>query len=272
MSPEEQSISWADPIDLDFIRAVQVEVTQSCALPLAVPIERIPALIVQAARFFWQNDDLSSFNRIYMIPYSEFCHQNVFNKIVKLPPQIISVQGCYRTNVRTGVLGDFSLERMMLSSYSLFAGWGAQGNGTPGFNYGATIGGAGYALTEVVANLYEISTYEQVLCPTLTYDYNPFSNVLTVLGDMKHSNILIDVWQRVKIQDLYKNYYFFRFVVCLVKRALYTIYGTFEFKLPGGVTINYDHFKEEADSEIDEIKEWIDKNHSSNFFFMPNTL
>ena len=42
-----------DEIDFQFITRVQKEVTQSCALPFAVPVERIPEFIIQAAQYFW---------------------------------------------------------------------------------------------------------------------------------------------------------------------------------------------------------------------------
>jgi hypothetical protein len=61
-------------------------------------------------------------------------------------------------------------------------------------------------------------------------------------------------------------------VVALCKRALSTIYGMYEFKLPGGVTINYSSLEEQADKDIEEIKEWIENNRAADYFFMPNTL
>ena len=45
---------FEDEIDHQFILRVQNEVTQSCALPFAVPIERIPEFIIQSAQYFWQ--------------------------------------------------------------------------------------------------------------------------------------------------------------------------------------------------------------------------
>ena len=77
---------------------------------------------------------------------------------------------------------------------------------------------------------------------------------------------------RCRIQDLYNNYYFFRLVVCFVKRALSTILGTYEFKLPGGITINYSNFTDQANEEYEEIKEWAEQTRSCSYFFMPNQL
>ena len=60
----EQYIKWQDEVDMQFVQRVQAEVTQSCALPFAVPVERIPSFIVQAAQWFWLNSDLCSEERM----------------------------------------------------------------------------------------------------------------------------------------------------------------------------------------------------------------
>ena len=46
----DEKIKFEDEVDMQFIQRVQAEVTQSCALPFAVPVERIPSFIVQAAQ------------------------------------------------------------------------------------------------------------------------------------------------------------------------------------------------------------------------------
>ena len=264
----EEYIKWQENIDTQFMQRVQTTVTQSCALPFAVPLDRIPMLIQEAAEWFWLNSDWCSEERMYVIKNNEFCKGGV-NKIVTLPSKIIGVHGVYRTSsqMRYGAMGDFSLERMMMSSYSQFGGVGTIGGGVQG-----APGMTGYSLTDVITSLYEVDTFNQVLNAPLTYDYNIFSHKLVILGDLKWQDVLINCYVRCNIQDLYNNYYFFRFVVCLAKRALSTIYGTFEFKLPGGVTINYSAFKEEADSEIEEIKEWVNNHNGVGYFFQPNTL
>ena len=263
------TLDFDTEIDFEFIQRVQNEVTQSCALPFAIPVERIPHFIIQAAQWFWMNDDYACEERMYIIPNKEVCRGNAFNKIVQLPQQIISVHGASRvqSDFRYGVLGDFSLERMMMSSYSLFGGAGTIGGGFAG-----NAGFAGYRLADVVTAIYEVDTFRQTLTAPLTFNYNINSHKLILLGELGRSDLLISCMKRCKIQDLYDNYYFFRLVVCFVKRALTTIYGTFEFKLPGGVTINYSSFKDEADAEIEEIKEWVNNNRAADYIFMPNTI
>lgn len=257
---------WEDAIDMQFMQSVIDEVTQSCLLPNPIPLARIPKIIGQVAKWFWQNDDTSVEQRFYLIKNEEFCKGNMMNKIVQLPEQIMSIQGCYKTsNLKYGVMGDFSVERMMLSTYSMYGGIGAVGGGM-----GASA--IGYNLKDYVAAMYEVDTFQQTLQPTLSYNYNMFSNKLIVYGDLGLSDVLIDSWKRIRLQDLYQNYYFFRYCVCMVMKSLTQIFGTFTFKYPGGVEIRYDDFKSEAQEEIEKIEEEIRNLHANDYFFQPNTL
>lgn len=267
MTDNTNILNIQDEIDYQFITRVQQEVTQSCALPFALPAERIPEYILQAAQYFWQNCDFSVEERHYYIKNSDICKCNTLNKIVQLPPQILGVHGVFKvqSGLKYGAMGDFSIERMMMSSYSMFGGAGTVGSGM-------SMQGTGYNLSDVIVSMYEVDTFNQAFQAPLTYNYNQFSNKLVLLGDLGYSDLLLATMQRCKIQDLYNNYYFFRYVVCLCKRALSTIYGMFEFNLPGGISINYSTLSDQADSEIDKIDEWIQNNRACDYFFMPNKL
>lgn len=255
-----------DQIDYQFIQRIIQELTQSCALNLPIPASAIPPLIQQAAQFFWENSDQAIEERYYCLPNSEIKRCGP-NNIVKLPEQIISVFGVYKTTEQYsfGNMGDFSLERIVMNNSAMAAGLG--GNIHTAFG-----GGSGYNLTDVTAALYEVSTYQALFDAPLTFNFNEFSKELVILGALGDSDLVLQVFKRCKIQDLYKSYYFFRYCVCLGLRSMATIMGTFEYKLPGGVTLNYSVWREQAQSEMQEIAEWINKNHSSDYFFMTNTI
>lgn len=256
-----------DQVDYQFIQRIIQELTQSCAINLPIPPSAIPPLILQAAQFFWENDDRSVEERWYCVPNYEF-NKCGPNNIVKLPPQIVSVFGVYRTNdsFNYGQLGDFSLERMILNNSAMASGLGGS---TPSNLFGTP---NGWTLTDVTAALYELSTFKMMFETPLTFNYNPYSNDLVILGSLGNSDLILQVFTRCKIQDLYKNYYFFRYCVCLGLRSMSRIMGTFEFKLPGGVTLNYSNFKDQADTEIAEIVEYLNKNHSADYFFNNYTI
>lgn len=256
-----------DQIDYQFIQRIIQELTQSCALNLPIPQGAIPPLILQAAQFFWENDDQSIEERWYCLPNAEF-NKCGPNNIVKLPPQIISVSGVFKTSdsFSYGALGDFSLERMILNNSAMASGIGVGGAS----NFFGSSGG--WSLTDVTGALYELSTFKSMFDAPLTYNYNQYSNDLVILGALGNANLILDVYTRCKIQDLYKNYYFFRYCVCLGLRSMSTIMGTFEFKMPGGITINASQFQDRAQTEIDQIIEYLNKNHSCDYFFVSNTI
>ena len=262
------NVEWEDAVDMAFMQRVINEVSDTCVLPNPLSLEKIPDYIIQVAQWFWMNDDSAVEQRLYYIKNEEFCKSNALNKIITLPRQIMAVQGVYKaSNTRYGNMGDFSVERMMMSSYSMFGGVGSINSG-----FGSGGGMTGYSLMDLTTSLYEVDTFQQTLNPTLSYHYNQNSKKLNVYGDMGHSSIVIDCWKRVPIQSLYDNYYFFRMCVCFVKRALSQIYGTYSFKLPGGIEINLDVYRDPAENEIEEIKEWINNQHAVDYFFQPNTL
>lgn len=255
-----------DQVDYNFIQRIIQELTQSCALNIPIPVAAIPPLILQAAQYFWQNDDQAVQQRWYCLPNNQIqkCGPN---NIVKLPQQIISVVGVYKTSgyFNYGVMGDFSLERMILNNAALSSGVG----GSLSDVFGS---GTGYNLTDVMAALYEVDTYKYMFDSPLTYDYNEFSKDLVIQGALGNSNLILDVFKRLKIQDLYKNYYFFRYCVCLGLRSMATIMGTFEFKLPGGVTLNYQIWRDMANEEMQQIDEWIKANHATGYFYNTNNI
>lgn len=255
-----------DQIDYQFIQRIIQELTQSCALPLPIPAASIPPLILQAAQYFWENYDFAIEERYWCIKNEDFMKCGP-NSTIKLPPQILSVFGVYKTtdSFNYGIMGDFSLERMILNNSALASGAG----GTLSDVFGS---GTGYNLTDVTGALYEVSTYKAMFDAPLTFNYNPYSNQLVILGALGHSDLILQTYQRCKIQDLYKLYYFFRYCVCLGLRSMATIMGSFEFKLPGGITINYQRFHDMASEEMDKIDEWIRSQHSADYFFNTNTI
>lgn len=255
-----------DQTDYAFIQRIIQELTQSCALNLPIPASAIPPLILQAAQFFWENDDQCIEERWYCLPNKEIrkCGPN---NIAKLPQQIISVFGVYKTTdyFNYGTLGDFSLERIILNNSALVSGVG----GSMTNMFGSP---TGWDLMDVTASLYELSTFKQMFDAPLTFNYNQYSNDLSILGALGNADLILQVFTRCKIQDLYKNYYFFRFCVALGLRSMSTIMGTFEFKLAGGVTLNYNVWREQANSEMEHIDEWINKNHAADYFFNSCTI
>lgn len=261
-----QKAQLEEQMDYQFIQRIIQEITQSCALPLPLPASAIPPLIYQAAQKFWEDYDFAVEERFYCIKNADFCRCGP-NNVLQLPQRIISVFGVYKTmdSFNYGVMGDFSLERMVLNNSALASGAG----GTLSDVFGS---GTGYNLTDVMSALYEVQTYKAMFDAPVTFNFNPYSHKLVILGNLGYSDLVIQCYLRCKIQDLYQLYYFFRYCVCLGMRGLATIIGSFDFKMPGNVTINYQRFHDMAVEELDKIDEWIRTQHAADYFFNSNTV
>ena len=166
---DDVEIMWTpeieDNIDAQFISRIQAEVTQSCALPFPVPVDRIPEFIIQAAGWFWANVDQAVEERMYLIKNAEICKGNGMNKIIQLPPQIMSVLGCHKLqdNLRVGALGDFGVERLLLSSYSMGGGMGVGSFGTVNTQW---------KMEDAVMTMWEVDTFNQ--------NFNPLSPIISM--------------------------------------------------------------------------------------------
>ena len=57
-----------DQVDYNFIQRIIQELTQSCALNVPIPASAIPPLILQAAQYFWQNDDQACQHKWFCLP------------------------------------------------------------------------------------------------------------------------------------------------------------------------------------------------------------
>ena len=178
----EDILKIQDEIDYQFILRVQNEVTQSCALPFALPAERIPEYILQAAQYFWQNDDFSVEERHYFVKNEDICKEAIklFSCLNKLLVYTVYIR---YNHSKSTVQWETSIERMMLL-YSMFGGAGTIGSGG-----GMSISGTGYSLSDVVVSMYEVDTFNQMLNAPLTYNYNAFSSKLVLLGDLGSSDL-----------------------------------------------------------------------------------
>lgn len=256
-----------DQLDYQFVQRVIQDLTQSCALPLPIPAAAIPPLILQSAQFFWENYDFATEERYCCIKNSDF-NKCGPNKTILLPHRVMSVFGVYKTNnnFQYGALGDFSLERMIINNTTMAGGMGNIGAFSDFF------GGSGYNVTDAMAALYEVQTFKSMFESPLTFNFNPYSHKLVILGDLGYSDLILQTLIRCKVQDLYQLYYFFRYCVCLGKKSMSTILGTFEYKLPGGITLNYNRFEDSADREMEKIEEWIRTQHAADYFFNSETI
>lgn len=256
-----------DPADYDFAMRLKNEVAAGCAIPFNIDLEQIFLIIRTSADYFWEYDDFSLEER-YLAIKSGTIKSDGKNRLIKLPDQVMSVFGLHKVGgTLTGysTLGDFSIERLMLSSFSSNYGGSSLGSGSTGGQSVARV-------QDMVGSMYELSTYNDAFSHPLSYNYSKFSKCLTILGEYHDENLVLQVFTRLPLQSLYNSHDFYRYCVSMLKLRWVKIYSMFDYKLPGGVTVRFGSYEAEASEELKEIKERIKANRAVDYFFVSGTV
>lgn len=239
----------------EFIEDVRDEVTISCSLPFTVPIEEFPRIIKWAAKWFYKRYEDSVEERYYRIKRSSFINDENFKKYrtVTLPECVFSVN--WLTQVDAGFssstpfsnMADFTLEKVLFKNISNLA------NSTE-------------SLLEYVAYESFVDLTRHILAHPISYNYNRNSRDLVILGETPSKDMVLQIYAKLPIEDLMEDEVFYRYVVAKVKTQLSRILGTFDFKLPGSVTINFDAYREEGERELEKIEEEIKADEGADWF------
>jgi hypothetical protein len=239
----------------DFIALVQQELSVACALPFTVPVSEIERIIKLSAEWFYKKYEDAVEERYYIIPKSAFkTDQYKQTRTVTMPDCVFSIFTLKKLKEDFGRAysfdgtADFGIERLFLSdSVSI-------GQGTENLMY--------YTL-----NLYWLDVASHIITHTISYNYNRSSKRLFISGETPDRDCVAHVYAKLPFEYLMKDEIFYRYVVAKCKIQLSRILGTFNFNLPGGITINYDLIRSEGTDELAKIEEEIKSDEGMDFFF-----
>ena len=181
--------------------------------------------------------------------------------VVKMPSTVYSVNNVFQINGFSGEDGgfgdssfnagdvDFSLDKFIYSDV-----------------YGAGLGSE--ELMYYVINSKFIDTARQVLQAQMSYNYNRLTKKFRFMGELpKNGACIFQVYNTVPDCDLFQDEAFIRYCVGQAKIQLARILGTFQFNLPGNITINYDLISGEGREEVDRVVEEIKGDEGVDYFF-----
>ncbi len=239
----------------EFISEVQQELTISCALPFQVPEAEILRIIKYAAKWFYKKYEYAVQERYYIIPQESFKLIPSYSQYgtIKLPDCIFSIIGVRQCKDGFSLydplksMPDFSLEKVLFKDiYS--------------------IDGSTEALMYATIYQYWIDLASHVLFHPISYNFNTNSKQLVFLGEQPQNDVVLTVYEELPLGYLYKDEIFFRYVCAKAKTQLSRILGTFQFNLPGGVTINYDLLRDEGMNAVEKIEEEIKTDEGMDWF------
>jgi hypothetical protein len=131
--------------------------------------------------------------------------------------------------------------------------------------YGAGIGSDN--LMYYVINSKFIDNSRQVLQAQIGYTYNRLTHEFRFTGQLPDNDVIFQVFTTIPDCDLFQDEAFIRYCIAKAKIQLSRILGTFNFNLPGNITINYDLVMNEGQTELEEVVEEIKGDEGVDYFF-----
>ena len=276
----------------DFVESIQNEMSVNGAIPFTIPAESIAQITKNAKTMFYKSYEDSTEEMFIAIPESEIRKKSFQrgihtmdgpgdNKVTAkfkkgegdnpntghtrgtytLPEGVISVVGVYELNAfsgesgwNSGLLGksagDVSLNRMVYQSV-----------------YDRTMAVSADNTMYYICTEAFLDISRQIFQNMISFRYNRLTNNLRFLGELPKSDVILDVLVRVPDCDLYNDDLFRRYVIADCKLQLHRILGSYNYNMPGNITINVDSIADDGKTEKEQILQEL-KDMSGAWYIM----
>jgi len=235
----------------DLVQQVMRELDSSFALPVQIQPAEIERNIEQCSRWFYENYRDSVETQYYIIKSDQFEKPEfTANRTIMMPDCVISVFEV-KEITGAGLLGivdrDFADNKLIASEIYL----------SPF---------TGDSLVQRVAQYQFYDLAKAFFLDLIRFDFNRRTRKLKILGRNPRRDVFIQTYVKIPEDDLYEDFYFYRYVTAKSKLSLARQLSFFDFNLMGGIKINVADLRSEANEEITKIEGEIDSQNSPDFF------
>jgi hypothetical protein len=95
---------------------------------------------------------------------------------------------------------------------------------------------------------------KSMMIDSIAYDYNKNTKMLGVIGRTPATNAVIRIYKKLEQDKLFEDEVFQRYVRAHAKVRLAHMLQTFNYTLPGDVTVNYQNITTTAEKEMEDVK------------------
>jgi hypothetical protein len=260
------------------IKEINEDLTIGCQLPFTVPKKELARIVQRAKDYFYKIYEDSVEEMYIALPASAWAKpefkggisdaadtlskSNVtgIRGVVPMPPTVYSVTNVFEISGFSGEDGgsgsnsfsagdkDFSIGKFIYSD-----------------TYGAGLGSEN--LMAYVINSKFMDVTRQILLPQISYSYNRLTKKFRFQGELPKHACIFQIYNTISDCDLFQDEIFIRYCIAKAKMQLARILGTFQFNLPGNITINYDMLSSEGKEELDAIIEEIKGDEGVDYFY-----
>ena len=224
--------------ELELIADINNEITFSGALPYSLPEKEIKRIILNDSRFFWDNWRHAVESKYMLLPQELFTtDQFKKHRQIQLPDCVqfvVDFKEAKGGSIFATIDRDFSEQKFIGSEIYL----------TPFI-------GESIMYRTVIFSFLDLT--KGMMIDSIAYDFNKNTKLLGVLGRTPKTNAVIRIYKKLEQDKLFEDELFQRYVRAHAKVRLAHMLQTFNYTLPGDVTINYTNIVTTAEKEMDAV-------------------
>jgi len=107
-----------------------------------------------------------------------------------------------------------------------------------------------------------------MMLDTIAYDYNKNTKLLGVIGRTPKTNAVLRVFKKLEQDKLFEDEMFQRYVRAHAKVRLAHMLQTFNYTLPGGVTVNYQNIVTTAEKEMEAVNTMMKGENTADWMYL----
>jgi hypothetical protein len=235
----------------ELVEQVQNELTGSGMLPKIMKDAEIERVINQSMDYFYEMYKYAVELQRFILPRTIFnTPEFKRSRTVVMPDNVVAIQTCKEIN-GGGRLGnidrDFSENKLIASEVFLSSMHGDD-------------------LVMRVAQYQWFDLAKAFLLDNIAYNFNKNTKKLQILGRDPKYKVLLECSVIIDADKLYNDYYFIRYCIAKSKESFSRIVGMYNMPLPGGIEVNHEMLRSEAEAELDKLQEYFAEHDPPDWF------
>lgn len=239
--------------EAELIADINDEITYSGMLPYSLPEKELKRIMEIDARFFYDNWRYAIESKYILLPKALFKTDEFKNGRQLLMPDcvqfMVELKEAKGGSIFASIDRDFSEGKFMGSEIFL----------TPFM-------GESIMYRTIMFSFLDLT--RGMILDTIAYDYNKNTKLLGIVGRTPKTDAVAKVFKKIEIDKLYEDELYQRHVRAHAKVRLAHMLQTFNYQLPGDVTINYQNMVATAEKEMEEVKTMIKGENTTDWMFL----
>ena len=239
--------------ELELIQDINDEVTFSGALPYSLPEKELKRILEIDSRFFYDNWRHAVEPRYLLLPLELFDNPQ-FKKFRQIQlPECVQFVTDLKEAKGASIFGtmdrDFAESKFIGSEVFL----------TPFM-------GESIMYRTIIFSFLDLT--RGLILDTIAYDYNRNTNLLGVVGRSPRVNAVAKILKKIDRDKLYEDEMFQRYVRAHAKVRLAHMLQTFNYQLPGDITLNYQSMVATAEKEMEAVNTMMKGENTTDWMWL----